>query len=85
MLRTVNRMEAVKSETQRQLPLSTGPNRHVGEGEGSIHGVVEAGLKIGDIDPRFDPSAINEISDKSLSVGGGVLEAVLVWLNESDR
>ena len=38
---------------------------------------VAAGLKIGDVDPRCDPSACWEISDKSLSVGGGVLEAVL--------
>ena len=38
---------------------------------------VPAGLKIGDVDPRCDPSACWEISDKSLSVGGGVLEAVL--------
>ena len=49
-----------------------------------LEGPVTAGLKIGDIDPRFDPSAIDEISDKALSVAGGVLEAVLVWLNESD-
>ena len=38
---------------------------------------VTAGLKIGDVDPRCDPSACWEISDKSLAVGGGVLEAVL--------
>ena len=38
---------------------------------------VLAGLKIGDVDPRCDPSACREISDKSLAVGGGVLEAVL--------
>ena len=38
---------------------------------------VPAGLKIGDVDPRCDPSACWGISDKSLSVGGGVLEAVL--------
>ena len=38
---------------------------------------VPAGLKIGDVDPRCDPSACWEISDKSLAVGGGVLEAVL--------
>ena len=38
---------------------------------------VWAGLKIGDVDPRGDPSACWEISDKSLAVGGGVLEAVL--------
>jgi xanthine dehydrogenase accessory factor len=40
---------------------------------------VSAGLKIGDIDPRCDRSACHEISDKSLAIGGGVLEAVLWW------
>ena len=38
---------------------------------------VWAGLKIGDVDPRGEPSACWEISDKALAVGGGVLEAVL--------
>ena len=38
---------------------------------------VRAGLKIGDVDPRGDPSACWEISDKALTVGKGVLEAVL--------
>jgi xanthine dehydrogenase accessory factor len=45
------------------------------------NGPVFEGLKIADIDPRFDPSAVDRISDKALSVGGGVLEAVLVWLS----
>jgi len=40
-----------------------------------------AGLKIGDIDPRGNRSACFEISDKARSVGGGVLEVVLTWLN----
>ena len=39
--------------------------------------MVREGLKIGDLDPRGDPAACWEISDKSLAVGGGVLEAVL--------
>ncbi|MCP4223307.1 MAG: EF2563 family selenium-dependent molybdenum hydroxylase system protein [Actinomycetia bacterium] len=43
---------------------------------------VEAGLKIGDVDPRLDCSP-HEISDKALAVGGGVLEAVTAWLNRS--
>ena len=38
---------------------------------------VRAGLKIGDVDPRGDPAACWEISDKALAVGNGVLEAVL--------
>ncbi|MYB04148.1 MAG: EF2563 family selenium-dependent molybdenum hydroxylase system protein [Acidimicrobiaceae bacterium] len=42
---------------------------------------VPEGLKIGDVDPRCDPSACWEISDKSLAVGGGVLEAVLARLS----
>lgn len=39
---------------------------------------VPAGLKIGDVDPRTDV-AVDEISDKALAVGGGVLEAVMSW------
>ncbi|MEN8235814.1 MAG: molybdenum hydroxylase, partial [Actinomycetota bacterium] len=50
-----------------------------------LPGPVTPGLKIGDVDPRFDPSAINHISDKALSIGGGVLEAVLVWLDGRAR
>jgi xanthine dehydrogenase accessory factor len=38
---------------------------------------VPAGTKIGDIDPRGNPTYAFEISDKSLAVGGGVLEAIL--------
>lgn len=38
---------------------------------------VTAGLKIGDVDPRDDPSACTLVSDKALAVGGGVLEAIL--------
>ena len=38
---------------------------------------VRSGLKIGDVDPRGDPAACEEISDKALAVGNGVLEAVL--------
>jgi xanthine dehydrogenase accessory factor len=59
--------------------------------EASIGGVVrgliadgypaEPGLKLADIDPRGDAAVTLEISDKALAVGGGVLEAVLTWLN----
>jgi len=35
------------------------------------------GMKIGDLDPRNDPRLAAMISDKALSVGGGVLEAIL--------
>lgn len=46
---------------------------------GIVHEQVQAwaGLKIGDLDPRKNVRACFTISDKSLAVGGGVLEAVL--------
>jgi xanthine dehydrogenase accessory factor len=39
--------------------------------------VVQENVKIADVDPRGEPSNAFTISDKSLAVGGGVLEAVL--------
>jgi xanthine dehydrogenase accessory factor len=38
---------------------------------------VTAGLKIGDVDPRAEVSLCYEISEKSLAIAGGVLEAIL--------
>jgi xanthine dehydrogenase accessory factor len=38
---------------------------------------VNAGDKVGDLDPRGVPAYCSQISDKSLAVGGGVLEALL--------
>ncbi len=38
---------------------------------------VTANMKIGDIDLRNDPALCSLVSDKALSVGGGVLEAML--------
>ena len=38
---------------------------------------VTQGLKIGDVDPRDDRSACFLVSDKALSIGGAVLEAIL--------
>jgi len=38
---------------------------------------VSKGLKIGDLDPRLEPRLCRLVSDKSLAVGGGVLEAIL--------
>ena len=39
--------------------------------------IISRGLKIGDIDPRGDPRLCQLVSDKTLSIGGGVLEAIL--------
>jgi xanthine dehydrogenase accessory factor len=51
--------------------------------KGVLRGLVHPGihvaknLKVGDVDPRDDPSYCALASDKSLAVGGGVLEAIL--------
>jgi xanthine dehydrogenase accessory factor len=44
---------------------------------------VRTGTKVADIDPRADPAACFEISDKALAVGGGVAEAMLTGLNRA--
>lgn len=46
---------------------------------GLIHnGVgVRVGMKVGDIDPRPEPFRCWTVSEKSLAIGGGVLEAIL--------
>ncbi len=38
---------------------------------------VRAGMKVGDLDPRGDPCVTRTVSEKSLAIGGGVLEALL--------
>lgn len=43
---------------------------------------VSASMKIGDLDPRLDPSLCFRVSDKALAVAGGVLEAVLMLLGD---
>jgi xanthine dehydrogenase accessory factor len=51
--------------------------------DGALRGLIHDGLpvwrgdKIGDLDPRKEPAYCRQISDKSLAVGGGVLEALL--------
>lgn len=58
---------------------------------GVVRGLIAPGsevwpmLKIGDVDARADVSACFSLSDKALAIGGGVLEAVLTWINESNR
>jgi len=39
--------------------------------------LVKQGMKIGDLDPRADPELCRLVSDKSLAIAGGVLEAIL--------
>jgi xanthine dehydrogenase accessory factor len=50
---------------------------------GVVRGLIRSGLhmttglKIGDVDPRDDPTLCDLVSDKALAIGGGVLEAIL--------
>jgi xanthine dehydrogenase accessory factor len=44
---------------------------------------VTRGLKIGDIDPRRDPSYCMTISEKARAIGGSVLEAILRTYNST--
>ena len=52
---------------------------------GLIHPSIEVthNMKIGDVDARDDSTLCTLVSDKALSVAGGVLEAVLVFTNDS--
>ena len=46
---------------------------------------VKSGMKIGDLDPRCNPDYARLISDKSLAIGGGVLEAILTQKNIREK
>lgn len=54
--------------------------------QGVLRGLLHGGLqvtrdfKVGDIDPRGDPSLCFSVSDKARSIAGGVLEAACVLL-----
>ena len=41
---------------------------------------VSAGFKVGDVDPRAEPAHCYTISDKSRAIGGGALEAIMMFL-----
>jgi xanthine dehydrogenase accessory factor len=43
--------------------------------------MVTKGLKVGDVDPRAARDHCFLVSDKSLAIGGGVLEAVMARLS----
>jgi xanthine dehydrogenase accessory factor len=45
--------------------------------------VVGQGMKVGDLDPRLDPGLCSLVSDKSLAIAGGVLEAICMYLRDN--
>lgn len=58
---------------------------------GTLRGILKTGLivsdhfKLADVDARCEESHCYSISDKSLAVGGGVLEAVTAWDYERNK
>lgn len=58
---------------------------------GTLRGILKSGLmvsdhfKLADVDARCEESHCYSISDKSLAVGGGVLEAVTAWDYERNQ
>ncbi len=71
---------AIQNET---LRFAQSDIKVVSEISGVLRGILRDGLhltkslKIGDVDPRDDREACYLVSDKALSIGGGVLEAIL--------
>jgi xanthine dehydrogenase accessory factor len=55
--------------------------------DGVLRGLIRPGtlvpqaIKVGDVDPRGDPSYCHTISEKARAIGGAVLEAVLMKFN----
>ena len=66
-----------------QLSVVSNPYSVISPFAGVLRGLIHdgihvtQGLKIGDVDPRDDPSAPFLVSDKALAIGGAVLEAML--------
>ena len=66
-----------------QLIAEVGGEKVIAPFKGVLRGLIRPGvsipkgMKIGDIDQRNDPGYCYMVSDKALSVGGGVLEAIL--------
>ncbi|MBI4771815.1 MAG: EF2563 family selenium-dependent molybdenum hydroxylase system protein [Chloroflexi bacterium] len=86
---------SLKAYAQIGDPLQTGDLIAMVDGQaitapfpGVLRGLIHDGLpvavreKIGDLDPRDQRRFCFTISDKSLAVGGGVVEAVLTWLGK---
>jgi xanthine dehydrogenase accessory factor len=46
---------------------------------------VPQGMKIGDVDPRNDPALPKLVSEKALAIGGGALEAVMVFMKSIEK
>jgi xanthine dehydrogenase accessory factor len=74
-----------------QSPIENRQSKIISPFKGVLRGLIHPGLhvtaklKIGDVDPRDDPSLCELVSDKALAIGGGVLEAILTHSNIRDN
>lgn len=79
----LSKEESLQQDIRDSSPAAQSDMEIVSPFSGVVRGIIRdgiqvtKGLKIGDVDPRDDPSICYLVSDKSLAVGGGVLEAVL--------
>jgi xanthine dehydrogenase accessory factor len=73
--------------TQGQLIAVIGDQKITAPFNGNLRGLlhdgiyIKQGMKVGDVDPRNDPRFASLVSEKSLAIGGGVLEALLTFPN----
>jgi xanthine dehydrogenase accessory factor len=78
---TTSKIGAIVQEGEILAEVAGEPIRATFKGalRGLLHNEIEIeqGVKVGDLDPRCEPDYCFEISDKSLAVGGGVLETLL--------
>jgi len=81
-----NLVEIGERVTQGQVVARVGHYEVRSEVDGVLRGLIRSGmwvsadLKIGDVDPRAESAHCFLVSDKSLAIGGGVLEAVMAFL-----
>jgi len=88
---TLNEAKRLAHDNKDSLPSAQSDMEIASPFSGVLRGLVRDGLrvtkgmKIGDVDPRDDPSACFLVSDKALAIGGGVLEAILSQKAIRDR
>ena len=76
-------LEAGDLIAELQSPTENHKSKIVSPFKGVLRGLIHpglqvtAGIKIGDVDPRDEREACFLVSDKALSIGGAVLEAIL--------
>ncbi len=79
-------IEDITSEVKKGQVVAEVNGKHIKAGlDGMVRGMIKdgsrvfKGMKIGDVDPRVVPRNASTISDKARLIGGGTLEAVLIF------